>query len=70
MSDEIKTILFWGGSMSLGFVLSEAWWRFKNRKQRAVRSREALIAEFVDKQYWQFISLDEWLQANRGRAND
>ena len=56
-----------GGSMILGFALAEAWHRIANRRQRAFRSREALIAEFVDKQYWQFVSLDEWLSTTETR---
>ena len=57
--------LVMGGSMILGFALAEAWHRIVSRRQRASRSREALIAEFVDKQLWQFVSLDEWLQGNK-----
>ena len=54
-----------GGSMILGYAIAEIWHRIANVRQRASRSREALIAEFVDKQLWQFVSLDEWLQGNK-----
>lgn len=54
-----------GGSMILGVALAEICHRIATRQQRAYRSREALIAEFVDRQLWQFVSLDEWLRGNK-----
>lgn len=52
------------GSMLLGAALAEAWWRNIRRQSK----REALTAEFLDKQLWQFISLDEWLEGNKQKA--
>ena len=46
-----------GGSMVLGMLLAELWHR---RDLRAYK-RAQLIAEYMDRQLWQFISLDEWL---------
>ena len=57
--------LVMGGSMIFGFAVAEMWHRLATRRQRASRSRETLIAEFVDKQLWQFVSLDEWLRGNK-----
>jgi predicted transcriptional regulator len=54
--------------MIFGFAVAEVWHRLATRRQRASRSREALIAEFVDKQLWQFVSLDEWLRKATKKA--
>lgn len=47
-------------SMSLGYLIAELLHRRMKKKMK----REQLICEFIDKQYWQFISLKEWLDKN------
>lgn len=48
-----------------GFGSAEIWHRISIRRYNRIRSRESLIAEFVEKQLWQFVSLDEWLKGNK-----
>lgn len=50
------------GCMILGYICAEVWHRRDIRRMKAVQQRNALIAEYMDKQLWQFISLDEWLR--------
>ena len=52
------------GCMILGYVFAEVSHRRTIRRMRASQLRNALVAEYVDKQLWQFVSLDEWLRGN------
>lgn len=54
--------------MLLGYVLAELSHRRTIRMMKATQRRNALKAEFLDKQLWQFISLDEWLDKNEDTA--
>lgn len=51
-----------GGSMIFGAALAEIWHRFVERHNLSRRKRDALVAEFMENQLWQFVSLDEWLK--------
>ncbi len=57
--------LFLGGCMIVGMASAELWWRFHLRQDAAKRRLEALKAEYLDKQLWQFVSLDEWIKGSR-----
>lgn len=52
-------------SIALGFALAEILHRFSVRRYSRIRQREALVAEFLDKQIWRFLSLDDWLKGNK-----
>lgn len=54
-----------GGCLILGFGFAEVVHRVAIRRMRVSQLRNALVAEYVDKQLWQFVSLDEWLQGNK-----
>lgn len=58
-------VLGMAGCMILGYVFAEVCHRRAIRQMRASQLRNALVAEYVDKQLWQFVSLDEWLRGNR-----
>lgn len=45
----------------IGFCFAEFVHRRNVKKMKSEQQRNALIAEFIDKQLWQFLSLDEWL---------
>ena len=55
------------GSMVLGVAFAEVWHRIVERQNLSCRKRNALIAEFLDQQLWQFVSLDEWLKTTHSR---
>lgn len=46
-------------SMLFGAGMAELWHRKMRRGDKLAR----LKAEYMDKQLWQFISLDEWLKS-------
>lgn len=50
-----------GAPMLFGYAMAELSHRRMLRKMKAAQRRNELVAEFVDKQLWQFISLDDWL---------
>jgi hypothetical protein len=59
---------FWafiGLSLLVGYALAEGWHRISVKRMYVEQRRNALVAEFFDKQLWQFISLDEWLEKNQ-----
>lgn len=58
MNIEFSIII--GISIAIGYLIAEISYRKMKNKMK----REQLICEFMDKQYWQFISLDEWLDKN------
>ncbi len=57
--------LVMGGSVIPGYAFAEVCHRRAIRRMQASQSRNALVAEYVDKQLWQFVSLDEWLRGNK-----
>jgi hypothetical protein len=59
--------LVMAGCMILGGVFAEVVHRIAVRRMRASQLRNALVAEYVDKQLWQFVSLDEWLRGPHGK---
>lgn len=54
-----------GGSFLIGYAVAEVWYRISLRKYYKPSRREFLIAEYMDRQLWQFLSLDEWLDGNK-----
>lgn len=59
--------LVMGISMLCGVIGAEIWYRIDGRKRKNCQ-RKALIVEFFDRQLWQFVSIDEWLEANLRRS--
>ena len=53
--------LVMGISMLCGVIGAEIWYRIDKRSREA-NQHEMLVAEYFDKQLWQFISIDEWLK--------
>lgn len=53
-----------GAGLMFGFTMGFLFDLIQRKKQLAKRKREELTTEFMDKQLWQFISLDEWLSSN------
>ncbi len=62
---EMNLALLTACSVLLGFGLAEIWHQVCVRRYARVRRRTELIAEFTEKQLWQFISLDEWLNGQK-----
>lgn len=61
---EIWIVIGFFVCMGIGYAGAELCWRIQLRKINAKQRRDALIAEFMDRQLWQFISLDEWLEGS------
>lgn len=55
------------GSILIGYAVAEIIHRSMIKKMEIQQRRNALIAEFIDKQIWQFLSLEEWLEAELRR---
>lgn len=52
-------------SMIFGFLIAAIIHHLlQTEKVKNEQKRNALIAEYMDKQLWQFISLDEWLKTS------
>ena len=58
-------ILCIGVPMAVGYLVAEIWHRISIRRSETARRRNALIAEYFDKQLWQFISMDEWIKGQK-----
>ena len=53
--------------MLCGVIGAEIWYRI-DKRSREVNQREKLIVEFFNRRLWQFVSIDEWLEANLRRS--
>lgn len=53
--------------MLIGYALAEIVHRSSIKKMKVEQRRNALVAEFIDKKIWQFLSLEEWLEAELRR---
>ena len=51
-----------GVSCVVGVICAEVWHRLYIRRMTKEQERNALLAEYLDKQIWQFLSVDEWLE--------
>lgn len=53
---------------SAGFLIAHLLHRHlewqRKRQRKAVERRAELLAEYHDKQLWQFVSIEEWIAAN------
>ncbi len=68
-TNEIIVAICMAGCMILGYIFAEILHRSDIRKMKASQRRNALVAEYMDRNLWQFISLDEWLRGNSDATN-